>query len=121
MIAVNFYNPTTMRNVGTGARRRQVFCASVILVCFALLAFGTSAKVIQNWPHVNAKLQISNSCKIEKQHDCASCDQPQLGQALIALIAVDDIRFCPTSEDKVYGLSAPFIRFISFRPPPSQA
>ena len=118
MIRANLYNPFTMQDGRSQAIRRRALCASMVLVCLALFAFGTAAKLAQYWPDVNTKLQISNSCKIEKYQDKVNCDRLVVAEMPVALIVVQEPRVWPVPAESEHVSIVSLVRFISFRPPP---
>ena len=91
------------------------------MACFALVAFATLAKTIQYWPDLNAKLQISNSCKVERhQSEALNNDSPAVAEAPVALMLVRKPLFSALPVRSPALPEAPFVPFISSLPPPYQ-
>jgi hypothetical protein len=121
MTPPNLYNPFTMQEAQSLARRRTALWVSAILMCVALFGFGTVAKMIQHWPAVNAKLQISNSCKLERHQNNLNCDRLVVAETVIILVQTMEPRTWSDPTDSQSVSVVPFARFISFRPPPQQS
>src|SRR6266568_3246397 len=114
MVRINFYNRTAMREDRSKWIQRRALLAPVIMACFTLLAFATLAKTIQYWPDLNAKLQISNSCKVERhQAEALNCDSLTVAEAPVTLLVARTPLFSALPERSSSLPEDPFVLFIS--------
>ncbi len=108
-----------MQEVRSERLRQKAFLPVVALACFALFAFGTLAKTIQYWPDLNEKLQISNSCKIERHPiEGLNCDLAEQADTPVPLIVVQEPQLWLVPTDSESVVTDPFEPQFFSRPPP---
>lgn len=98
--------------------------SGLLLLCVALFAIGTFAKVVQYYPRLDAQLRISNSTKIEKhQFDTRSFEIAAAAESSVAsnvpiILEQPETRLIRFEPEALHFES--FDSRITSRPPPFQ-